>query len=338
MADMSWRVLVAAMVLTALFGCKGVTEHGSTGDYGVTVLDADDLTVLGSMSDMSNGQLVVSMGGSSFIVLCSDGKIYHCDSEALAVDSISSIPAGGGGGFSDAVKITGSLYLSTGGATLLDVSLADFTVQEEFAVGSAVADICASPTGEGLLYVLDAADGKLREVFTLTNTVKATYSLGYENPVAVEGFLDSPASLVIGYDDADGTMTFMDLEEGYEIRFASVEPYSCGGVRCYQQDSLIYAVRPIPGGDGYLSIFQGWGVWLTPRSMQLDGSPVDIALDPDGSFSWVLTSLRGGEGKVFRVDSDSINYGITHQVELEGLPMDITSHAGGEKLLILTVQ
>jgi len=335
---MSWRVLVAAMVLTALVGCKGVTEHESTGDYGVTVLDAHDLTVLGSMSDMSNGQLVVSMGGSSFIVLCSDGKIYHCDSEALAVDSISSIPTGGGGGFSDAVKITGSLYVVTGGATVLDISLSDFTVQEEFAVGSAVADICASPTGEGLLYVLDAADGRLREVLTLTNTVQSTYGLDYDNPVAVDGFLDSPASLVIGYDDTEGSMTFMDLEVGYEMRFASVDPYSCGGVRCYPSDSLVYAIRPIPGGDGYYSMFQGWGVWLTPRSMQLDGSPVDLALDPDGSFSWVLTSLGGGEGKVYRVDSDSINYGITHQVELEGLPMDITSHAGGEKLLVLTVQ
>lgn len=332
------RALLTAVMLLVLVACKGVTEHESTGDYGVTVLDADDLSVLGSMSDMSSGQLVVSMGGNSFIVLCSDGKIYHCDSEALAVDSISSIPTGGGGGFSDAVKITGSLYVVTGGATVLDISLSDFTVQEEFAVGSAVADICASPTGEGLLYVLDATDGKLREILTLTNTVRETYGLDYENPVAVEGFLASPASLVIGYDDTEGTMTFMDLEVGYEIRFADLDPYSCGKVRCYPSDSLVYAIRPIPGGDGYYSIFQGYGAWLTPRSMQPDGSPVDLALDPDGSFSWVLTSPGGGEAKVYRVDSDSINYGITHQMELQGLPMDITSHAGGEKLLVLTVQ
>jgi len=337
---MRWIVAASALLL-ALLSCKGVTEHSTTGEYQVTVLDADDLSPLGTVDLADEGRLLVSMGGSDFLVLASSGKLYHCDSEMLCIDSTTTIPASGGGVLSKAVKMSGSLYVLTGGATVTEISLGDFTVEDQLQVGSAPSDICATPTGEPVVWILDGSDGKIRELYAPDNSVRSTSSLAYGSPSAVTANQEDPGSLVICYDDPDGSLTSLDLATMYENRFDRVSPYHCSAAACYPPDSLVWAILPDPGCDGYLYIYRGWDISVIPRSIQLDGSPTDLALDPAGSFGYVLTSpgTSGGGPAVCRVDSDSITFGITHQVERGGrTAWDMSVHAGGDKLLVLTSQ
>jgi DNA-binding beta-propeller fold protein YncE len=329
----------AAGLLLLASSCTEITEYSTTGEYGVTVLDASDLAVIGTLEGLPNASLIVSMGGASFAVLSSDGNVYHCDSEALSVDSISNIPAVGGGGFRDAVKLTGSLYLLAGGPNLLEVSLQSFAVLDEFVVGTSPVDMCASPSGVGLLYLVDSGDGMIREVSTMTNSVNWAEPLRYVSPAAVAAYLAGPPRLVVGYADSAASVSFLDLDVMYESRFDELVPYPAGRIITHAADSVLYVSRPIPGYDGYLEVYWGYGEWGLPsRSTQLNGSPVDIAVDPAGGFAYVLTDVAEAGAAVYRLQSDSANFAITDQLELEGVPLDVSSHGSGAKLLVLTAR
>ena len=330
----SWT-LAWMTALTALAGCHSVTEYTDSGDFGVVVLNASDLSVGGYVAGMDGARTVVSMGDSALLVGCSNGMVHTVNSEGLFIASSEYVTAGTGGGLDCFMKspVRSSLYAITESGRIVEFSSADFSLLDEFAAGPSPSSMCRSPSGVGRIYIADDQQGVVREINALTNQEYGSYNVG-ACPMAVAPNCADPPMLVTVHGQDTGI---------YSIRldWSSVNWLRDRGTLCdvasLSTDSIFCALEPAWDEEsGAMLLCEGG--WLSPievYSCEVDGHPTAVCCSPDPQLPYFYAACASGDETLVV----ALNY-QSREVEMttliDGYPYDITTHRNGEKIIVLT--
>ena len=328
-------VLLAVAALTVA-GCHSVTEYTDSGDFGAVVLNASDLSVLGYVAGIDGARSLVSMGGSRFLVGTSTGHVYEVDSQLMEIVEHHQVTAGAGAGISRMVKSpsAATIYLLTGMGKILEMDQETFEVVDDFGVGASPSDICRSPASLPRIYVSDAQQGMVREVWTSDNHVGKVMEVP-ESPVALAGFLPDPDRMVSAHDGEGGVSILNTDSQYYSVLLSGDDgPYSA--VAMASTDTIVCAAAPRWNSDGgRVYMIDMAGPEQGTVSLSVDGHPTCICVHPLGSPPYFYAACADGDRTL--VEALNYLYGqVQMTAELEGHPWAITTHRSGEKLIVLT--
>jgi hypothetical protein len=328
--------LLGALLLISA-GCHEVTEYTDSGEFGAVVMDATDLTVQGYVAGMEGAGTLVSMEGSRFLVGTATGWIHEVDSGELRIIRSKQVSAGGAsalGGLTRA-PVGGSVYALTGGQKLLEIDPDGLDVLDEFTAGPSPSDICRSPQAEARLYIVDQGDARLRELSVSDNQVNWEHDLP-PSPLAAAVHSADPPILLIAHGD-DGGLTALRLDWMGDAVMSVDGSFS--DVVSAPEDTVLCAAEPRWGSDsgrlflarvGWPSLFE-----FETASLGVEGNPACVCVNSNLTRPYFYAACADGD--VTRVVM--VNYRtweIEGTAEVDGYPMDISSHDGGTRLVVLT--
>ena len=244
---------IAEMLVTFLWislftlGCINMTEHATGYQAGLHVVSAYDFSLLNYMPDIPGARSLLLYPGNVFVV-STEGKIIRYDSETLELVDEYQIAPASAAGFSEIVFSvkTNSAYLIGAFGKILEISLPDCTVIDEFSV-------CQSPvklaiaSGSRNLLVADGATSKVFQVITSNNTVYGSIELFFNvqsmAPLARDLFQSTDSILiptsgelnmiqVLGSGNIQRTVLYTQSPNGHFLDFAPV-PYDTFFVAVY---------------------------------------------------------------------------------------------------------
>ena len=323
---------LAAAWLLATVSCHDPVEYDTTARSGVTRIRVADNAVLGTAEEILDGRSLCSLGNSQFLVASGGGFLYRFDSEAMILDTSFSIGFGSGAGYGAmALPKPGSVYVIGAAGKLIEVSLQTNSVVDEFEAGPMPRALCSTAANQRL-FVADGSDGRVREVDTGVNLVLRETEPLDALPVSLvaETFLDE--YLLAGCPDPEGTVGRISLATFHSGALLLESP--CSGLMAFPAESIWAAAHPDwSEPHGRVSICSNFylpDVTVVPVA----GHPVDICSASGTTRFYVLSYLGGGSSRV-----TAVNYltgGIDAEIDLDGFPWDITSHANGQYVLVLT--
>ncbi len=323
---------LAALALLAA-ACHQPVEYSTTTASGVVKLRVSDNSVVGEATGIDDGRALASLGSGSFLVSSGSGELYRFSSPDMSLDTSFTIGASSGAGYGDIIlPKPGVAYVIGAAGKVLEVNIGMGLVVDELSVGPLPVDLCASPANE-LFYVVDGSDGRVREVDSADNSVLRS-SDPLEEPavgITVESHQDRYV-LVACADDA-GIVYAVDIATFYVSKAAELGSMS-SGVQAFPAESIWAATHPNwYGSTGSVSVC---AKFTQPEvtALPIAGHPVDLCSVPGTTLLYVLSYMGDGVSAVTAVDF--ITGEKTDPIALEGFPWDITSHANGEYVLVLT--
>jgi len=324
-------LLMAAWVITAV-SCHDPVEYDTTAVSGVAKIRVADHTVIGTAGGIEDGRSLCSLGNSQFLVASGNGILYRFDSEAMMLDTSFSIGFGSGAGHGAMVlPKPGSVYVIGAAGKIIEVGLQTNSVLDEFDAGPLPRALCTASENQRL-FVADGSDCRIREVDTGTNLVLRETEPLDAVPVSLVAETFQNDYLLAGCTNPEGTVGRVSLATFYT---GSVFLESaCTGITAFPAESIWAAAHPDwSEPHGRISICSNF--YLPDiTEVQVDGHPVDICSVPGTTLFYVLSYLGNGSSRV-----TAVNYfagGIVAEIDLPGFPWDITSHANGQYVLVLT--
>ncbi len=332
----SGRIAMTAAALTLLSGCHEVTEYTGSGEFGAVILDAEDLSVVGYVAGIDGARSLASMGSHRFLVGTTTGRVYEVDSQDLEVVGQRQITAGSGAAVERMVKSpsASTLYLLTGAGRILEIDQETFEVEDEFNAGASPSDICRSPGGLARIYVADAQQGRVREVWTSDNHVGKVIEVP-EMPVAMAGYRSDPDQLVAAH-DGEGGVSIVDIQVGgsSSLLSGSHGPYS--DVAVAVSDTIICAAAPGWNSEtGRLYVVDMTGLQPAVEYFSVEGHPRCVCVNPMGSPPYFYAACADGDRTVV-VALNYLSGQVEMTAELEGYPWAVSTHQNGEYLIVLT--
>ena len=323
---------LAALVLLAA-ACHQPVEYSTTAASGVVKLRVSDNTVAGQASGIDDGRALASLGSETFLVSSGSGELYRFNSPDMSLDTSFAIGPGSGAGYGDiAIPRPGIAYVIGAAGKLLEVNVGSAMVVDEFTVGPFPSDLCASPTSQ-LFYVVDGSDGRIREVDSADNSVLRSTDPLDEPPVEATVESHEDRYILVACADDAGSVYAVDLATFY-ISDAAELGGLCSGAKAFPAES-IWAVT-LPNWYGSMGSVSVCANFAQPEVtvLPIAGHPVDVCSVPGTTLFYVLSYMGDGISAVTAVDF--ITGGKTDPIPLDGFPWDITSHANGEYVLVLT--
>lgn len=324
------------LLLTLTLGCHEVTEYTDSGEFGVVILSAWDLSMEGYVAGVDGARTLCSTGKLSFPVGCTSGQAYEVSLEGMEVLDVYQITAGAGAGLDCMTRSPSaySAYMSGGGSKILEMELNGYTVIDEFSCGSSPVDICRSPAGNARIYILDSGNECIREIWSSSNSQGWTLGVA-ESPMAVAGALDQPEVLVTTHGDQGGVQLH-NLDYGFSSEILSAEYGPFSAVAAVPRDSLCMVAAPEwQGQQGRIYLLRvGEADASLLDSKQLEGHPVEICGDPSQGPPYFYIACVDGE--YTRIYAYSIiSQQIELSAELEGYPWEMSTNLD-DHLIVLT--
>ena len=104
------RLLPALILFSA--ACYSPVEYDVVDQSRVVKLRVSDNTILGTISDVSDGRSLCSIGNNEFLVASGNGTLYRFDSPAMELDTSFVIGFGSGSGYGSMITPkSGSMYV-----------------------------------------------------------------------------------------------------------------------------------------------------------------------------------------------------------------------------------
>ena len=321
--------LLSAAVLVC--ACHDVVEYGSAGSYGVRIIRASDMVQEDCIEGFEGGRAICSLGNNRFLVVSNRGTLYSVDSRERAVEEVYQIGTPFSTGYNDMTQASvGRVYIVGGFGKLIEFNATIGYVADEFGAGPSPRAICSSLT-EDRIYVSDSYDQRLREVWTSDNTVYRELQLDATvGSMAPYGF---PEGYLAAACEDDDLLYNIDLANFIEQGFDLVD--ECSGVAVLADTSIFCVTHPDWGHDsGRVTIGDRYGAVPTAISIAVEGHPTAVCARPYGSKFYVSSVLDDGTSRILAIDG--LLWGIVQSSTIDGYAWDITTHANGEYLLVLT--
>ncbi|MBN1434683.1 hypothetical protein JW921_07985 [Candidatus Fermentibacterales bacterium] len=323
-----------ALLSLALAGtaCHEPTEYSSTSRSGVTKIRVSDNSVIGTAEGISDGRSLASLGNTQFLVASGSGVLYRFDSATMSLDTSFAIGFGSGAGYGEIIlPKPGSAYVIGAAGSILEISLQSNSVADELVAGPLPVCMCPSASDQRF-YVGDGSDRRIREIDSETNTQLRQSQPLSETPVSLcAESLDESYLFACCSDDA-GTVERLSLSSLYssQVLLGSI----CADVSAFPAESVWAVAHPDWYGlNGRISICSSF---FSPevQEIALTGHPIGVCSVPGSTLFYVLSYLGDGISRATAVNF--LTGDIVDHVDLEGFPWDITSHANGEYVLVLT--
>ncbi|MEA3266163.1 MAG: hypothetical protein U9P42_04395, partial [Candidatus Fermentibacteria bacterium] len=148
--------LSAAVICSIFFiNCTDLTEYELAFKAGLHVIAPEDFTVISTISDMPGARSLMIYPGNIFIA-STEGFIYRYDSETLELVEAYQVATPSPAGFSQMVycSLKNTAYLISSLGKILEVSLPECTVIDEFSVCESPTKLALGP-GSEYLFVAD---------------------------------------------------------------------------------------------------------------------------------------------------------------------------------------
>lgn len=324
-------VLVTAAVTT---GCHDVDEFGSEGSFGVTILDASDLGVVGTIPGFPGGRSICSLDQTRFLVACNTGLLYTVSSQDMAVLDVAEIGLPFGAGYCDMILASGgSVYVIGGFGQLIEYNPNIHTVVDEFTAGPSPVSMCRSLT-QNRIYIGDAQDMKVRELSTSDNTITRELELSGA-PTSLSTYTEA-ANLILAA--SSGTQAAYVIQtEGYFGYWEAAMSDLNSGIAGLPDTSVYFVTQPNWAGEnGTVTLIRGSIVPDEMQVLDLSGHPASVCCDPAGHGFYVASYLGDGSTRVYMIDG--YTWDVVNTVDIPGYPWDTAVHANGAYLLVLTLE
>ncbi|MBN1433284.1 hypothetical protein JW921_00890 [Candidatus Fermentibacterales bacterium] len=324
------RALPVALALL-VSSCHEVVEYGSVGSYGVCIIRTSDMAQVDCIEGFEGGRSLCSLGNSLFLVASTTGALFRVNSADRVVEEVYQIGPPFSAGYDEMTQVgVGQVYLVGGFGQLLEFGVPQGGLEDQFPAGPSPAALSRS-TVPGRLYVADSYDCMIREVWTSDNTAYRELTLdGTPSGLAFFGW---PAGYLAAVCSDLGVLYTVDVA-GFVAQSIPL-PGSCSDVAVLSDTSIYCVTHPAwSQSNGRVTLGDRFG--LTPAMITLpaEGHPCCVCASPTTARFYVASVLEDGTSRVMEVDA--LLWGLTRSCEVGGYVRDITTHANGEYVLVLT--
>jgi len=316
-------------------GCHDVTEFESEGSSGVVLMDADDLSILGTMQGFDGGRSVASIGGDEFFVATNQGQIYRVDASEQAIVSVFTVGQPYSSGYTSMIPVgSGTVHLIGGYDQVVQVSNYGI-VLDEFPAGTSPSGLCR--TGDATrLFVCDGSDGMMREILLPGNEVVTYTDIGFPM-TALASASDADSSFVaVGAD----TAAYISSNYGFIARHGLTLAGVASDVACLPDTALFCIAIPEFGeSSGYIALTSYPTGYMVPSLMHvpLEGNPLCICTSDLIPLTFYVGARMGdGMSRIYEYTANT--HQILGWVDIEGNIVDLTTISSGQCLAVLLAE
>lgn len=322
-------VLFAAVICSALFiNCTNLTEHDMAFKAGLHVIASEDFTFISTISDMPGARSLMIHPGNIFIT-STEGLIYRYDSETLELVEAYQVALPSPAGFSQMVycSLKNTAYLISSLGKILEVSLPECTVIDEFMVCQSPTKLALGP-GSEYLFVADGPSTRVHQVSIDNNQAYDNYKTFY-NINCMEPF-NNPDSMLVGTSDG---LSFIEILSPLSLRgFALASGGSTTALAAIPNDSLFVYVTG--SSLGTMNPFPPFQPFQKGNSVFIEGAAHIIAMGQDWQHAYVLSYLGDNTSRLL-----SYNYRFSEtprELDIPGFPLDLKVSGSGAIYVLTT--
>ncbi len=168
----STRILRAFAAALVLLSCAGVTEYDLNWQSSLRVYSPSDLSLIASYPEMTSPRSMMITPGMVFVA-STEGVVYAFDSQTRELLGEHVVGAPSASGYSAMVHSPseGTAYLAGTTGMILELSLPDCQVIDEFSVCSSPFDLAVSNGFHGYLWIADASSNTIFQVKLSDNSL-----------------------------------------------------------------------------------------------------------------------------------------------------------------------
>lgn len=326
------RAVSIAVCTMSAAACHDVAEYTSQAGSGVHKVRVVDLALESSLEGIDGGSAILSIGSAQFLVATTGGLLYRVASQDMEVTGIFPLGAQYSSGYGSMVQASaGSVYIVGAFGTILEFGLSQSQVVDEFSAGPMPVGVSWSST-ENRIYVIDGQDAGLREVSTLDNSVVREATMPTAASVIVPFIEEVSAQIAIS---ASEPMAFAFQEEYLYPQVIDL-PFTASDIAAFTDTTIFCTANSGSGyGTGSAVLLAGYPISQASMVIPLSGRPMCVCAALDDHRFYVASSLGDGTSRIYEIEG-LLGWEILRTVDVPGWAVDITTHAAGDYLLILT--
>jgi len=320
------RVITAALLLLALTGCSNITEHEMAFKAGLHIISSQDFSTIKTITDMAGARSLLIYPGNVFVA-STEGIIYRIDSETQEYVDEYQVAAASPAGFSDMVfcNLKNTAYLIGPLGKILEISLPDCTVIDEFAICQSPVRLALGP-GSQHLFVADGPSSRVYQVAIDDNEAKGSVHI-YYNINCIESS-QYPDTIVVGTSEDMNIVEVLDSGSLRLTRPKLLQYYCFSAVAAIPDDTAFVAV--VGSNVCLLDVFVPDEFPPPPffsGQIHIEGDVHFVAIGNDWQHAYVLSYLGDNTSRLI-----SYNYrffSIDNEMDIPGYPLDLQVSGGG---------
>jgi hypothetical protein len=306
-------------------GCKNIAEYDMAFQAGLLMISPEDFSVTGIVPGIEGGRCLLINDNDLFVV-STEGTIVRYTADDLELVDENTIAAPSPAGFSDAVisTVNGTAYIIGAMGTILEVSMQDCTVIDEFSVCQSPVMLALGNESENL-FVADGPSSRIYQVGIVNNTAHDNVPL-YFNINDMEPF-QNPDSMLVA---TSGRIFLISVLSPSDICCRMIAK-GCSGFRKFsltREDLSFVAIK-----DHTLGVFgyNGLAFEFSPIAT-IGGDSHLLEIDPDREYAYVL-SYTGENTSRFSV-YNYVLHTFEMKVDIPGYPLDLEISGAGNIYLL----
>ena len=324
--------LTGLLVSAILPGCTDLTEHEMAFNAGLHIISPEDFSTMGVISDMAGARSLLIYPGNFFVV-STEGTISRFDSESMGLVEVYQVGAPSPAGFSQIVFSTlkNSAYLIGAMGNIVEISMPDCTLIEEFSVCPSPVKLALGPGAQNL-FVADGPSSRIHQVSISNNKAYDNVSIYFT--INCMSPFQNPDSMLVGTSDG---VALIEVLGPTDIRGSMLgTPIFFLDLVAVPNDTVFVGVS-----SSRVGIFDLYPLSLTPPEspfygkVELEGSNHILAMGQDWQHAYVLSYLS--DQGISRLVSYRYNsHTISQEVDIPGYPLDLKVSGNGYIYVLTT--
>lgn len=330
-------VCVSAFMIA---GCANVTEYELFYDARLNIYSEVNLALIDSL-DLDPDARSILVRDNRIYVAGTDGYIrsYSTVTHSLLEENQVGAPAPSGYIEMEYNAFGNSIYLIGATGTIVDISVPNCIVTDQFSPCTSPVEIEITPGNPGYLWTVDGSENEIHQTHLATNGHCGSIAYPPHYQIGAISRSSYPDSLLVGTSGG-----FFRLETPSTGIFRSTwvkdVPWGCLALSDIPEDSNFIAILEMGLSTriGELCVYDDSTYAVPPPKFYNDVSipGMFFMMEPSaqGDYVYSLASVDGG-GSILTTYRTGDDYGIETVVEMSGNPLDIYASEEGEVYVLI---
>ncbi len=316
-------LLFFCFVLLFVPGCTSLTEYEMAYSGVLHILSPADLSTIHTISGITAARSLL-LYQYGFLITTTEGKVlsYTCDSYDLVGEYTVGLPSASGYHQLAYSSIEKTAYLIGSMGKILELSLPECVVMDEFRICESPVNIVISD-GSNYIFVTDGPSNQIYQV-SIENNIAYTSVPVDLNINCVEPGQD-PDSMLVG---TSGGINLLEILGPGSLRNTiQSEPVPCLALAAVPGDTIFVGVKGYPGdySVGVVDVINSQ-VHIPPLpdyygQVGITGNTHFVSLARDSTYAFVLSSAGNSVSRLISYNYSTFT--MDHQVYLPGFPLDL---------------